>query len=92
MRFPEDLVELPAVQTKTKPSAQEMRLAQQLIEGMAEPWIPSKYTDDYVKALDFVFTREDETFVDGLVVTGHAAAPGYNDPAYPIEGRRARTA
>ncbi|MET0214141.1 MAG: Ku protein [Vicinamibacterales bacterium] len=51
MRFPEDLVELPAVQTKTKPSAQEMRLAQQLIEGMAEPWNPSKYTDDYVKAL-----------------------------------------
>lgn len=51
MRFPDDLVELPAVQAKTKPSAQEMRLAQQLIDGMAEPWNPSKYTDDYVKAL-----------------------------------------
>jgi aryl-alcohol dehydrogenase-like predicted oxidoreductase len=47
--------------------------------------------DDYVKALDFKVTREDEDFVDGLVVTGHAAAPGYNDPAYPIEGRPMRT-
>jgi aryl-alcohol dehydrogenase (NADP+) len=32
-------------------------------------------------------TPEDETFVDGLVVSGHPAVPGYNDPAYPIEGR-----
>jgi aryl-alcohol dehydrogenase (NADP+) len=22
------------------------------------------------------------------VTTGHASTPGYNDPAYPIEGRR----
>ena len=29
---------------------------------------------------------------DRLVVTGHASTPGYNDPAYPIEGRRPRTA
>ncbi len=28
--------------------------------------------------------------MNDLVVTGHAAAPGYNDPAYPIEGRVAR--
>jgi len=26
------------------------------------------------------------------VVSGHPSTPGYNDPAYPIEGRRARTA
>ena len=43
--------------------------------------------DDYVKALDVKFTKEDEAFVNDLVVTGHAAAPGYNDPQYPIEGR-----
>ena len=30
---------------------------------------------------------EDEAFVNGLVTPGHPAAPGYNDPAYPIEGR-----
>ena len=47
--------------------------------------------DEYVKALDLTFTKEDEAFVDGLVVTGHPAAPGYNDPQYPIEGRVART-
>jgi aryl-alcohol dehydrogenase (NADP+) len=47
--------------------------------------------DDYVRALDYTFTRDDEDFIDGLVVTGHPAAPGYNDPAYPIEGRVPRT-
>lgn len=48
--------------------------------------------DDYVGALDYRFTAEDEAFVDGLVVTGHPSTPGYNDPAYPIEGRPPRTA
>jgi aryl-alcohol dehydrogenase-like predicted oxidoreductase len=43
--------------------------------------------DDYVKALDVTLTREDEAFVDDLVAAGHPAAPGYNDPQYPIEGR-----
>src|SRR4029077_20664778 len=47
--------------------------------------------DDYVKALDFKFTGEDEAFIDDLVVTGHAAAPSSIYPAYPIEGRVART-
>ena len=46
---------------------------------------------DYVKALDYRFTAEDEALIDRLVVSGHASTPGYNDPAYPIEGRRART-
>lgn len=46
--------------------------------------------DDYIAALDYKFTKEDEAFVDDLVVTGHAAAPGYNDPQYPIEGRVSR--
>jgi len=47
--------------------------------------------DDYVGALAYRFTAEDEAFVDGLVVTGHPSTPGYNDPAYPIEGRAPRT-
>jgi len=38
-------------------------------------------------ALDYRLTPEDEALVDGLVVTGHSSTPGYNDPAYPIEGR-----
>ena len=46
---------------------------------------------DYLGALDYAFTAEDEALVDGLVPTGHPSTPGYNDPAYAIEGRVART-
>ncbi len=42
---------------------------------------------DYVPALDYEFTAEDEAFVDALVEPGHPSTPGYNDPAYPLEGR-----
>ena len=42
---------------------------------------------DYLAALDYDFTEEDEALVDRLVVPGHASTPGYNDPQYPIEGR-----
>jgi aryl-alcohol dehydrogenase (NADP+) len=48
--------------------------------------------DDYLRALDYRFTAEDEALVDTLVTSGHPSTPGYNDPAYPIEGRRPRTA
>jgi aryl-alcohol dehydrogenase-like predicted oxidoreductase len=47
--------------------------------------------DDYLGVLDYGFTTEDEAFVDGLVTTGHPSTPGYNDPAYPIDGRAPRT-
>jgi aryl-alcohol dehydrogenase (NADP+) len=47
--------------------------------------------DDYVGALAYRFTAEDEALIDRLVVTGHPSTPGYNDPAYPIEGRVPRT-
>jgi aryl-alcohol dehydrogenase-like predicted oxidoreductase len=46
---------------------------------------------DYLKALDYRFTAEDEALVDRLVVTGHPSTPGYNDPSYPIEGRQVFT-
>ena len=42
---------------------------------------------DYLGALDYRFTREDEDLVDSLVPSGHPSTPGYNDPAYPLEGR-----
>ena len=48
--------------------------------------------DGYISALDYRFTSEDEALIDRLVTPGHPSTPGYNDPAYPIEGRRARTA
>lgn len=46
---------------------------------------------DYLGALDYRFTAEDEALVDGLVAAGHPSTPGYNDPAYPVEGRPTRT-
>jgi aryl-alcohol dehydrogenase (NADP+) len=46
--------------------------------------------DEYLKALDYRFTPEDEALIDRLVASGHPSTPGYNDPAYPIEGRQLR--
>jgi aryl-alcohol dehydrogenase-like predicted oxidoreductase len=43
--------------------------------------------EDYVSALPFRLDAADEAFVDRLVSPGHPSTPGYNDPAYPIEGR-----
>jgi aryl-alcohol dehydrogenase (NADP+) len=67
-------------------------LNNKLITGVIGGPRTEAHWDDYVKALDTRFTKEDEAFIDDLVVTGHPAAPGYNDPAYPIEGRVPRTA
>jgi aryl-alcohol dehydrogenase (NADP+) len=50
-----------------------------------------QHWDDYLRALDYRFTAEDEALIDRLVASGHPSTPGFNDPAYPIEGRRART-
>lgn len=47
---------------------------------------------DYLDALHTPFSAEDEAFVSGLVTTGHASTPGYNDPQYPLTGRVPRTA
>jgi aryl-alcohol dehydrogenase (NADP+) len=47
--------------------------------------------NDYVGALTYRVSAEDEALVNRLVTTGHASTPGYNDPAYPIEGRLPRT-
>jgi aryl-alcohol dehydrogenase (NADP+) len=47
--------------------------------------------DEYVGALDYRFTAEDEALVDRLVAPGHPSTPGFNDPAYPIEGRLPRS-
>jgi aryl-alcohol dehydrogenase-like predicted oxidoreductase len=44
----------------------------------------------YLGAVTYAWTPEDEALVDEYVVTGHPSTPGYNDPAYPIEGRFAR--
>ena len=46
---------------------------------------------EYVGSLDHELSAEDEALVDSLVPTGHPSTPGYSDPAYPVEGRQART-
>jgi aryl-alcohol dehydrogenase-like predicted oxidoreductase len=43
--------------------------------------------EEYVGALDYRWTPEDEAFVDALVSPGHPSTPGYSDPAYPFYGR-----
>ena len=42
---------------------------------------------DYLGALDVDFSAVDEDRVNELVAGGHPSTPGYNDPAYPLEGR-----
>lgn len=42
---------------------------------------------DYFGALDCTIAAEDEALVDSLVAPGHPSTPGYNDPAYPLNGR-----
>ena len=48
--------------------------------------------EDYVQALEAPFTAEDEALIEGMVAPGHGSVHGYNDPAYPIEGRVSRVA
>lgn len=47
--------------------------------------------ESYVGAVDTRLTPEDEALIERLVAPGHASTPGYNDPAYPIEGRPLRS-
>jgi aryl-alcohol dehydrogenase-like predicted oxidoreductase len=46
---------------------------------------------EYVGSLEHEFSSDDEALVDSLVPAGHPSTPGYSDPAYPVEGRQART-
>ena len=46
--------------------------------------------DDYLPALNYQFTAEDEALVDRLVVTGHPSTPGFNDPSHVVVGRKPR--
>ncbi len=43
----------------------------------------------YAGALEARLTDDDEALIDSLVSPGHPSTPGYNDPAYPMEARRA---
>lgn len=43
--------------------------------------------DDYLLALSYRLSAEDEDFVDSLVTTGHPSTPGFNDPKHLFFGR-----
>jgi aryl-alcohol dehydrogenase-like predicted oxidoreductase len=65
-------------------------IANPLIAGaIAGPRTMAQWLD-YMGALDCPITSEDEALVNRLVPAGHPSTPGYNDPAYPLEGRPAR--
>jgi aryl-alcohol dehydrogenase-like predicted oxidoreductase len=42
---------------------------------------------DYLGALECAIGAADEAVVDALVSPGHPSTAGFNDPAYPLEGR-----
>ncbi|MEO3472011.1 aldo/keto reductase [Roseomonas sp. CAU 1739] len=65
-------------------------LHNRLVTGVVTGPRTEQQWEDYVGALAYRFTPEDEVLVDGLVVPGHPSTPGYNDPAYPLEGRPLR--
>ncbi|HZP77400.1 MAG TPA: aldo/keto reductase [Pseudolabrys sp.] len=64
------------------------RLVQSVVAGprTEQQW------DDYLSALSYRFSAEDEALIDRLVAKGHSSSPGHIDPAYPIEGRISRGA
>ena len=45
---------------------------------------------DYLPALDYRVSTEDEALVDSLVAPGHPSTPGYTDPNHPVRSRRPR--
>ncbi len=44
--------------------------------------------EDYLAALEYRWTDEDEALIDRHVKPGHPSTPGFTDPKFPVEGRR----
>jgi len=62
-------------------------LNNQLISGAIVGPRTMEQWQEYLAALNYQFSAEDEALIDKLVITGHSSTPGYNDPAYPLVGR-----
>jgi len=62
-------------------------LANQVVSSVIAGPRTLQQWQDYLPALDYQFTQEDEALVDSLVKSGHPSTPGYSDPAYPYTGR-----
>lgn len=46
---------------------------------------------DYIGALNYQFTADDEALIDSMVPAGHPSTPGYTDPSHPPTGREPLT-
>jgi aryl-alcohol dehydrogenase-like predicted oxidoreductase len=62
-------------------------LRNKLVTGVIAGPRTMEQWEEYVPALDVRLDAEDEALADRLVAPGHPSTPGYNDPAYPLEGR-----
>lgn len=62
-------------------------LANPLVTGTIAGPRTMEQWQDYLGALTCPVTAADEALIDRLVPPGHPSTPGYNDPAYPLEGR-----
>ena len=47
-----------------------------------------KQWQDYLPALEYQVTPEDDALVDSFVAPGHPSTPGFTDPAHPLYPRR----
>ena len=47
-----------------------------------------KQWQDYLPALDYELTLEDQPLIDSLLAPGHPSTPRFTDPAYPLYPRR----
>ena len=65
-------------------------LNNRLITGVVAGPRTMEQWQGYLDAAATPFDGDDEALLAGLVAPGHASTPGYNDPAYPIEGRPVR--
>ncbi|MDO9357569.1 MAG: aldo/keto reductase [Polaromonas sp.] len=45
------------------------------------------HLEDVYGSVDLTLDKDDEAFIDALVIPGHASSHGYNDPSYPFYGR-----
>ncbi len=81
-----------AAQARVSPAAFAVQwvLNNEMVTGIVAGPRTEAHWQAYLDALDAPFTADDEAFVAARVPPGHHAVPGYNDPAYPIEGRPTR--